>query len=99
MKLHPGARLRSAVSEAEVIVVRAPDDEVDLRCGGVPVIGHDQSAAQGPGDDGHELLIGKRYSDASGTLEVLVTKAGSGQLTLDGEPLTIKPAKALPSSD
>ncbi|GIH73594.1 hypothetical protein [Planobispora longispora] len=98
MKLHPGIRLRSAVSEAEIIVIRAPGDEVDLRCGGVPMIPHDQLATPGPGD-GHDLLIGKRYSDASGDLEVLVTKAGTGQLTLGGQALTIKAAKALPSSD
>ncbi|MGP3916302.1 hypothetical protein [Nonomuraea sp. 10N515B] len=98
MKLHPGLRLRSAVSEAEIIVIRAPAEEVDLRCGGVPVIAHDQLAAPGPGD-GHDLLIGKRYSDNTGELEVLVTKAGSGQLALGDEPLTIKAARALPSSD
>jgi hypothetical protein len=98
MKLRPGARLRGAASEAEIIVVRAPDGEVDLRCGGLPMIDHAESvpADPMPGDD---LLIGKRYSDASGSLEVLVTRSGRGELTLGDEPLTIKAAKAMPSSD
>ena len=44
-------------------------------------------------------LIGKRFADADSGLELLVTKAGAGTLTLDGVALPLKEAKPLPSSD
>ena len=37
MELKPGVRLRSATDTTEVIVVRAPGEPVDLRCGGHPM--------------------------------------------------------------
>ncbi|MCU1614581.1 MAG: hypothetical protein JWO98_2121 [Frankiales bacterium] len=47
--------------------------------------------------DGNQL--GKRYTDPTEALELLVTKAGAGTLAADGVPLTVRAAKALPSSD
>jgi hypothetical protein len=44
-------------------------------------------------------LIGKRYVDAAGTLEVLCTASGTGVLSCDGAPMTVKAAKPLPASD
>ena len=44
-------------------------------------------------------LIGKRYVDALDCVEVLCTRGGDGSLTLDGAAMTMKQAKALPSSD
>ena len=44
-------------------------------------------------------LIGKRFADADSGLELLVTKAGAGTLTLDGVAIPLKEAKPLPSSD
>jgi hypothetical protein len=44
-------------------------------------------------------LIGKRYTDAAGTLELLCTVSGAGALSCDGVPMTIKAAKPLPASD
>ena len=44
-------------------------------------------------------LIGKRYVNAAGTVELLCVKAGKGSLSIDGEVLQIKDAKPLPSSD
>jgi hypothetical protein len=43
--------------------------------------------------------LGKRYVDEAGTIEVLCTKPGDGALALDGQPLEVKSAKPLPSSD
>ena len=43
--------------------------------------------------------LGKRYVDAAGTLELLCTKPGKGSLAAGGEPLALKAAKPLPSSD
>jgi len=44
-------------------------------------------------------LIGKRYVDATETVELLCTSAGTGALTCGGVPMTVKSAKPLPASD
>lgn len=100
MELRPGLRLKSAVSEAEFIVIRAISGDVDLRCGGVAVVADDAERPAPPGKTPEgSVLIGKRYTDESGELEVLCTKGGAGQLSLGDTVLQVKVAKALPSSD
>lgn len=99
MQLRPGLKLNSAVSGAQVIVVRAPGGDVDIRCGGEPMVVADTQAPADATVDGENLVIGKRYSDESGALEVLCTKAGPGGLTVGEESLQIKAAKPLPASD
>jgi hypothetical protein len=97
-----GARLRSTVCETEVIVVRSPGGDLDLRCGGHPMVAKDVEAlsAGGPkvGFDGG-TAVGKRYADQEGGLELLVTKAGAGSLSVGDDPLPVKDAKPLPASD
>ena len=44
-------------------------------------------------------LLGKRYEDGDTGLEVLCVKPGAGSVGVDGRLLTLKAAKALPSSD
>lgn len=97
--IKPGARLRSAVSEVEVVIVRAGSDVGSgaLTCGGEPML--DVSAAPGSGGSGDDVLLGKRYVDEESGAEILCTKGGAGPLALDGRGLTIKGAKTLPSSD
>lgn len=100
MELKPGTRLVSVACTTEVIVVKATRPDAVLTCGGHPM---------GTGGPAERLAavsvsptpnaLGKRYADADGTLEVLVTKAGAGLLAVDGHPLTPKDAKPLPSSD
>lgn len=100
--IKPGVRLKSAVCSGEIIVIRGNLPAVDIRCGGAPMIAAgDVPAGAGPVDPAHAAgtLIGKRYIDAGDRIEVLCTKAGEGSLTLDGEPLVVKQAKALPASD
>jgi hypothetical protein len=98
-EVKPGARLRSAVSETEVVVVRAPTSQVTLCCGGQPMVALDAAAmAQAPEGD-EATLLGKRYVDEQSALELLCTKGGAGALTADGRVLTVKGAKPLPSSD
>ncbi len=99
MQLRPGLRLNSAVSGAQVIVIRAPDGDVDLRCGGQPMVTLDAAPSGEARADGESLVIGKRYGDNSGQLELLCTKPGAGGLRLGDEPLAIKAAKPLPASD
>ena len=43
--------------------------------------------------------LGKRYSCAECGAEVLVTKAGDGELACHGEPMDVLQPKPLPSSD
>jgi hypothetical protein len=101
-ELKVGARLRSQVCETEVIVVRLGDDSVELTCGGHPMLGLGADPAPGltPADglDGGSLL-GKRYTAPETDIELLVTKAGKGTLANGSEPLVLKEAKPLPSSD
>ena len=59
MELRAGSRLKSAVCATEVIAVKAPSDDIDVRCGGVPML--DAGAAP---DGGGEPLAGA----AEGTL-------------------------------
>jgi len=96
-----GMRLKSQVCEAQVIVVKAGEALMDLRCGGQPMVPLDQeNAIVGVPDrslaDG--AVMGKRYVDESGA-EVLVTKAGQGTLSVGTTPLALKEAKPLPASD
>lgn len=98
--IKPGLRLRSVVSDAEVVIVRSASADVEITCGGQPMVAIDD--AQGktgePADEG-EVQLGKRYVDDEAGLEVLCTKAGKGELAVGGRALNLKGAKPLPSSD
>jgi hypothetical protein len=74
---------------------------VDLRCGGADMIAHGESGTGGAPAAGHDggSLMGKRYADDDAGIEVLITKAGAGSLSIGDTPLPLKEAKALPSSD
>ena len=79
----------------------APDADVDVTCGGAPLVELDADAPGGePAADASEgTQIGKRYVNEAGDLELLCTKAGAGSLAAGGAPLGLKGAKPLPSSD
>ena len=101
MELKAGARLKSVACETQVIVVRAPQGDVELSCGGAPMVPLDADVATGEPDavwaDGTQL--GKRYADEELGLELLCTKAGKGSLWVNGVAIGLKQAKALPASD
>jgi len=99
--LKAGTRLRSSVCNTEIMIVAAPKDEVELTCGGAPVIeiGAEPSGAAIADDAKEGTQIGKRYVNEAGDLEVLCTKPGEGSLGANGALLVIKGAKPLPSSD
>jgi hypothetical protein len=100
IELQVGSRLRSAVCETEVVVVKAAPGELDLRCGGSPMVPAGEDVGGGSIADGRDggTLLGKRYTDGD-QLELLCSKAGAGTLSIGDEPLEIKGAKPLPSSD
>jgi hypothetical protein len=97
--LTPGKRLRSTVSDTEIIVVRSPAAPVELSCGGQPMTPDLAVAGAGASATDNDSVLGKRYVDADTGLEVLCTKAGRGVLSADGRQLTIKAPNALPASD
>jgi len=101
MGLKPGSRLRSRVSDAEFVVMRASDRDMNLTSGGVDTVELDSDAPRLEiGDDQlGEALMGKRYVDEIDAFEVLCTKPGVGGLAIDGRPLHLKSPKPLPSSD
>ncbi len=96
-----GTRLQSQVCNTQVIVVKAAESLDDLRCGGQPMLPLDAErpadAALDPEFAGGNVM-GKRYV-AQGGAEVLVTKAGTGSLSLGRTALALKEAKPLPASD
>jgi hypothetical protein len=97
--LTPGKRLRSRVSDTEIIVVRSPAAPVELSCGGQSMTADLATAAAGPSTTENDTVLGRRYVDTDTGLEVLCTKAGAGVLSADGRQLTIKAPNALPASD
>lgn len=102
MQLKPGQKLRSAVCEAQVVVVKAPGVDVEVGCGGAPLLADGDEADGGATLDpslGDGPLLGKRYADEELGLELLCSRAGQGALTVDGRVLPVKGAKPLPSSD
>jgi hypothetical protein len=82
MKLRVGQTLSSPVDTTTVVVVRAPGEDVELTCAGVPL--HDPRdggpSPEGTADpdqmDGTQL--GTRYADDALGLELLVSKPGQG---------------------
>lgn len=102
MDLKPGSRWKSAVCDAEVVVVLPPKTPGVLTCGGHPLVSHAKPQPEGLTVlDGHGdgCGAGKRLFDPPTSLELLCTKGGAGSLSFDGRRLELKQAKALPSSD
>lgn len=100
--LKAGAKLKSAVCDTQMMVVKAPAGEYDIRCGGAEMVAGTAAAPEGLQLDPAQAegtLIGKRYVDAEEKVELLCTKGGKGSLVLNGAPMGIKQAKQLPSSD
>ncbi|HYA67991.1 MAG TPA: hypothetical protein VED63_04580 [Acidimicrobiales bacterium] len=98
-----GLRLGCADCSTEVIVVRPPEGEVTLSCGGSALVDVDsprhESGHPDAASDLAGVLLGKRYEDDVTGIELLCTKPGTGALACDGRPMGVKQAKPLPSSD
>lgn len=96
--MKPGTRLKSAVCDTEVMVIKGSD--VVIECGGAPMA-EDKPAQGGQPDPAFAggTLMGKRYVDEADTVELLCVKPGAGSLAISGVPLATKGAKPLPSSD
>lgn len=102
MQVKPGSRWKSAVDTTEVVVVRPPQGEVTLECGGHPMVPQGTDAPAGltiSPDFSNGTVVGKRYVEAESGIELLGSKAGPGSLSVDGRPVQLKDAKPLPASD
>ncbi len=103
VKLKAGMRLRSVTCATEVVVVRPPKADLEVWCGGLPMVATDKAAGQPVGQPASDCasgtLLGKRYVDDAETLELLCIKAGDGTLSVGKAPLRTKEARKLPASD
>jgi len=99
--LKTGARLKSCVCDGEVMVVSAPDSDIEITCGGSPMgdpASTSKSAEINP-DHAVGIAIGKRYVSEDGDVELLCVKAGDGGLAVNGALLLQKDTKKLPKTD
>lgn len=101
--LKAGTRMKSAVCATEIMVIAAPAaEDILLTCGGAPMISITEQPAPGgsvSAEHSGGTMLGKRYVNEAGGLELLCTKPGEGSLAANDQPLLLKEAKALPSSD
>ncbi|HEY9311016.1 hypothetical protein [Williamsia sp.] len=98
--LRPGDQLASTTCATRVVIVKAPSDGAAVvSCGGSPMV--PAATAEKIAGDGAApaTLLGKRYVDAEGSIELLCTSAGTGTLSINGVELSIKSPKPLPASD
>jgi crotonobetainyl-CoA:carnitine CoA-transferase CaiB-like acyl-CoA transferase len=101
--LTPGLHLRSTTCSTRLVVVSAPRSDVQLSCGGAPML---EVALDKDGDEATPpdpefaagTLMGKHYHDETTGLVVLVTRAGRGSLSIDDRRLTAIQGQAPPSS-
>ena len=101
IQLKAGIRLRSTTDSCEIVVIRAPAQPIDLRCGGHVFRPIDTEVAQQTPASGFDQgsQIGKRYCDEDLGLELLCTRAGEGSISVGETLLAVKGPKALPASD
>lgn len=98
--LRPGEQLASAVCTTRVVIVRAPSgSDAVIECGGSPMEVATGGRPQAAPVKDAVTHLGKRYVNGDGSIEVLCTVSGVGELSCAGVALTLKAAKALPASD
>lgn len=101
MDLKAGTRLVSKCCDAEVMVIKSPG-RGSVSCGGHEMCLANEKSGSTKSlkpDLSNGALIGKRYTDADQSIELLCVKAGKGSLALNDTVLKEKEAKKLPSSD
>ena len=98
--MKPGTRLKSAVCDTEIMVIRAGTGDIAIACGGAQMAEQTtvSNASLDPAFAGGTQM-GKRYINEADTIELLCVKPGQGSLSIDNVALQIKGSRALPSSD
>jgi len=79
------------------MIIKAADSD-ELTCGGI-ALDESSDRVEGVSDKMDGCVIGKRYINASESIEVLCVKTGEGSLYCNDEELMTKDTKKLPSSD
>ena len=98
--LSAGQRLKSTVCATEIMVIAAPDEDIELQCGGATMTdGEGNAGGRVDADYAEGTALGKRYVNEDGGLELLCVKPGDGSLSAGGEVLKVKDAKKLPKTD
>jgi hypothetical protein len=99
--LKVGQRLKSIVCSTEIMVIAAPEGEVQLTCGGAQMTDGERNGEGGSVHTDHSKgsTIGKRYVSEAGDLEILCVKPGEGSLAVGDVALNLKEAKKLPKTD
>lgn len=97
--LAAGTRLKSVVCTTEIMVIAAPDDAIELTCGGAPMTSGEVNGGSIHPDHAQGSKLGKRYVSEDGSLEILCVKPGDGSLAVAGASLKVKDAKKLPKTD
>lgn len=95
--MKPGSRIKSNACDTEVVIIKYTAGSI--QCGGADMSETGGGGAEPSADFAGGTVMGKRYVDAAGTLELLCVKPGKGTLALDGAALALKEAKPLPASD
>jgi len=95
----PGTKLSSSVCKTQIMVLRAPAEELEISCGGAPMQVGDPADLGEMSGDNSGTMVGKRYTDADESMEFLCTRGGDGSVAVAGYVIDIKAAKKLPSSD
>lgn len=100
MKLNVGQTLESAVDATALVVIRCPDQELTVTCGGHPMVPRGEAPAKKAAiTTGAGTLLGKRYTIVDADVELLCVNAGHHPVVVDGAEVAIKSAKPLPASD
>jgi hypothetical protein len=103
MEPRVGSTLASTVDDTTVVVVRWSAGDVEVTCGGAPMVDLSRRAETPRGaldpDHASGTFLGKRYRTEDNSVELLCTKTGEGSLAVAGVPLAGKSAKPLPASD
>jgi hypothetical protein len=103
MKPRVGTTLASTTDQTTVIVVRWGAEDLDVTCGGAPMVDAKgpEAGTANPTDPAQQAgtQMGKRYADEEHGVELLCSKAGTGTLAVGGTPVPLKDAKPLPASD
>jgi hypothetical protein len=102
MKLRLGQSLISAVDATAMIVVRCPEVEVSVTCGGQEMLAETPPAVLptgAPAPAAVGVLMGKRYVADEVGLELLCVRPGPYPVEVNGVPVVQKNAKPLPASD
>ena len=103
VELKSGMRLRSQVCSTEVIIIRPGTRSVQLECGGAPMTPMDAARIADAKPEARlsgGSRLGKRYTHPrDDSLEILVTREGTGSLSDGPVELVLKQSRQLPASD